>query len=106
MRGDSLKAEIVPHIPDILTDGEVTGAESCKNSKDRRRNVLSYTKTAETSQGKRLVIVDVLDRESVAPNPVAYNLTREGRKNYEGRQEHIKEKPQANDSQTAWRCPG
>lgn len=99
MASDPLKSEMVMYIPEVLTEGKVNKDVSYKERKDDVRVVYSFRNVVKTSQGEKEMIVDVLDRVGVAPNPNTYNLTREGTKNYEDRIENERnKKPQTNDA--------
>lgn len=85
MNRDALKAELVPHMPDIIATGACKRNELHKERKDGSAAFYEYRKKVETSEGRKEVIVDVAEKPGESPSHVAYNMTREGSKNYEDR---------------------
>lgn len=88
MKSDPLKAEIIPHIPDVISTGEYRRGELHKERKDGTTAFHEYRKTVETSQGSRKVIVDIAERPVNTPHYSVYNLTRENTTGYEERERH------------------
>ncbi len=92
---DPLKAALIPHIPDIIDTGQYFVDPLNKARDDDKILFHSYKKIVPTKEGNKEVIVDVSEAAESVPTFVAYNLTREGTKNYEIRKEERKknEKP-------------
>lgn len=86
MNRDALKAELVPHMPDIIASGSYRKNELYKGREDDAAAFYEYRKTVWTSEGPIEAIVDVMERKSQKPRYMVYSLTREGTKNYEDRQ--------------------
>lgn len=85
MRKDSLKASLVPHMPDIIASGAYRKNEVYKERNDGATAFHEYRKQVKTSYGSKEAIVDVMEKRGETPSHVVYNLTREGSKNYEDR---------------------
>lgn len=85
LKNDSIKGELIAHIPDIITTGKCTIEPLYHDRNDSTKEVFTFKKSVETSEGPKLVIVDVLDRNRSAPNPAAYSVTREGSSKFEYR---------------------
>ena len=88
IKSDPLKAEMVPHMPDIIATGQYRKRDLHKKRDDRTVAFHEYSKVIQTSQGPREVIVDVAERESAEPRFNIYNLTREGGQGYAKRVSH------------------
>lgn len=85
MKGDPVKAELVPHMPDIIATGAYKKNDVHKERNDGASAFHEYRKTVQTSQGPREVVVDVVQRSNQTPEYSVYNLTREGSRGYETR---------------------
>lgn len=85
LKSDPIKGELIAHIPDIITTGKCTIEPLYHDRNDSTKEVFTFKKSVETSEGPKLVIVDVLDRNRSAPNPAAYSVTREGSSKFEYR---------------------
>ncbi|MCH5277752.1 MAG: DUF2213 domain-containing protein [Desulfovibrionaceae bacterium] len=85
MNQDTLKAELVPHMPDIIATGTYRRNELFKDRDDSATAFHEYRKQVETSAGTKEAIVDVAERPQRQPAHLVYNLTREGTQNYEDR---------------------
>lgn len=96
MQNDPVKAELVPHMPDIIATGQYRKNALHKERDDGAVAFHEYRKTVQTTEGPREAIVDVVQRSKRTPESSVYNLTREGTPNYERREQHKK----AEDSKT------
>ncbi len=88
IKSDPLKAEMVPHMPDIIATGQYRKRELHKKRDDGTVAFHEYRKTVQTSQGPREVIVDVAEREGAEPKFSTYNMIREGGRGYAERISH------------------
>ncbi len=85
---DPLKAELVPHMPDIITTGQYSVEIPAHDHPDVMR-FHTYRKTVRTSAGPKEAIVDVaerMERKPSQPEHQVYSLAREGAHAYEKRQ--------------------
>ena len=87
MKQDALKAELVPHMPDIISTGQYQKNDLYKDRTDKAIAFHSYSKAVDTSEGRKDAIVDVVERKENEPRYSAYNMTREGSKSFETRKE-------------------
>lgn len=85
MKCDPLKAELVPHMPDIIATGAYRKNEVHKERNDGASAFHEYRKTVQTSKGPHEAVVDVVQRSNKTPEYSVYNLTREGSRGYETR---------------------
>lgn len=86
MHKDMLKAELVPHMPDIIATGEYQKSSLYKKRTDNVDVYHVYRKTVQTSEGAKDVFVDVAERvnhEPSQPKHQVYSVAREGTNNYD-----------------------
>lgn len=88
IKKDPLKAEMVPHMPDIIATGQYRRREIYKERTDGAVAFHEYRKTVQTSRGPRVVIVDVVERHGGDPRYSAYSMTHEGGYGYATRVAH------------------
>jgi len=86
MHNDPLKAELVPHMADILVSGQHRKNTLYKKRNDNAVDFYEYKKTVKTSQGPRIAIVDVIEREKSEPKYSVYSMSHDGRYGYESRE--------------------
>ena len=83
---DPLKAELVPHLPEIIATGRYESSTPMHFHPDV--SVFhSYTKSVSTSEGEKEAIVDIAERPMREPKHLVYNLTREGTRPYTDRRQ-------------------
>lgn len=88
MYRDPVKANLVPHLPDIIATGEYAPERPGPQHPDVSV-VHTYRKTKDTPEGPKKVVVDVLERknpEQSQPKNQVYSLNREGSPAWEKRQ--------------------
>ena len=89
MSADPVKASLVPSMPDIIAAGRYAPEAPTHAHPDIER-FHTYTKTVQTVEGPKEVIVDVAERakpELNQPKHQVYSMAREGTKNYATRTE-------------------
>lgn len=94
MKGDPIKAALVPHMPDIIATGTYRRNAPHKPRKDGIRSFHEYRKTLQTAEGPREVIVDVAEYPNRRAVHQVYSMTREGSGRYDERKK--KESPSGN----------
>ena len=84
MRDDPIKAALVPEIPHIIKEGQYA-TENPWGNHPETKVFHTYRKKMPTSEGEKMVIVDVAERTRNKPEFSVYSLTREGTRAYEKR---------------------
>ncbi len=79
---DKLKAELVPHMPDIIETGKYRRNELHKERTDNAVAFHEFRKTVDTRTGPCEVIVDVAESVGVEPKYSACNMAHEGSAGY------------------------
>ena len=85
MRDDPVKAELLPHIADIISSGDYNYRAKHKERTDDAIHFHEYSKVVPTSIGSLHVVVDVQQRKTSQPPFIVYNLTQEGSWGYKKR---------------------
>lgn len=80
MNRDALKAELVPHMPDIIATGAYKKSDLYKERTDDAVAFHEYRKRVETSEGGKEAIVDVVERRGANPKYSAYSMAHERNK--------------------------
>ncbi|MGE9986205.1 DUF2213 domain-containing protein [Desulfovibrio sp. SGI.169] len=88
MNRDALKAELVPHMPDIIATGAYKKSDLYKERTDDAVAFHEYRKRVETSEGGKEAIVDVVERRGANPKYSAYSMAHERDKKNGGEGAH------------------
>ena len=79
----------MPHMPDIIANGEYSAQNPHKARKDEASQFHYYRKTVETSEGPKEAIVDVIVRAAAQPKESVYSLTHENAPGYQKKLEKL-----------------